>query len=158
MATSSATALTGISASIAISRGLKQQREAAFESRPSKRDSAHPVARAADPGYAGVQVRLVLEEVQVPPGLVAAVMHRKGGGVALWAGKARPLGEIQVQVQALAIGAELGGSGRPRAAWNRFSAIDSLPTIQGRTRTLPGSRPLATGTRSWPRNRRKRHP
>jgi hypothetical protein len=107
-------------------QGLKQQREAAFGPRPSKRDLAHAVGRAGDPGHTGVQVGPVLEEVQVPPGLVAGVMHRTGSSVALGAGKPDALGEVQVQVQTLAIGAELGAHHPPgfRQAKSSLEQID----------------------------------
>src|SRR6266545_4328888 len=71
-------------------------------------------------------------------------MHRTGSGITLGAGKPRPLGEVQIQVQALAIGTELGAHHPPRLGQAKSSLEQvnlrhrqSSPTVKGRTLTLP---------------------
>src|SRR6266568_8780120 len=71
-------------------------------------------------------------------------MHRTGSGITLRAGKPRPLGEVQIQVQALAIGTELGAHHPPRLGQAKSSLEQvnlrhrqSSPTVKGRTLTLP---------------------
>jgi hypothetical protein len=87
---------------------LEQQGEAAAGPCPGKLHLPGPVRLATHPWHAGVQVGLMLEEVQVPPGLGLGVVDRAGGLVALWAGEAGAPGEVQVQVQAAGRGVELG--------------------------------------------------
>jgi hypothetical protein len=87
---------------------LKQQGEPAAGPRPGKRHLPGPVRWAGHPWHAGVQVGLVLEEVQVPPGLGLGVVDRAGGLVAVGAGEAGAFGEVQAQVQPAGRGVEPG--------------------------------------------------
>ena len=55
---------------------LEQQREPRPRARPGHTDLPYPMLRAAHPGQPGMQERLVLKEVQMPPRLLHRVMHR----------------------------------------------------------------------------------
>jgi hypothetical protein len=60
----------------------------------------YPMLRTLNPWHSGVQVGRVLKEIQVAPDLLLGVVHR----AFLTANRARevtPLGEIDVQIQAL---------------------------------------------------------
>jgi hypothetical protein len=92
---------------------LKQQREATARPRPRQRHLAGPMRLAGHPRHTGVQVGLMLEEVQVPPGLGLAVMDRASRLVTLWARKASALTKVQVQFQAAGRGVELGAHDLP---------------------------------------------
>lgn len=78
---------------------LEEVAEARPRSGPGNLDLPHAVALAADPWYARVQVRPVLEEVEVAPLLHLAVMHRAAGGAAVRAGEPRATVEVEVQVE-----------------------------------------------------------
>ena len=57
---------------------LEQEREPAAGPGPRGGHRPHPVLGARDAGHGGVDERLVLEEVQVPPHTLPPVMHRAG--------------------------------------------------------------------------------
>jgi hypothetical protein len=61
-----------------------------------------------------MQVGFVLKEVQVPPGLVLAVVGRTAGNAAFRAGEPAALDEIQVDVQPLGRGVEFALRHHPR--------------------------------------------
>ena len=95
-------------------QGLEQQGEPGLGAGPRHGDLADAVGRAGHPGDPGVQVRLVLEEVEVPPRLVRRVVDRAGSLVALGTCEARSPGEVEVQVEAVAGGVEVHGHHSPR--------------------------------------------
>ena len=66
---------------------LEQQRKTAVRPRPGDRDPFDPAPLAGDPRHPRMQVGFVLKEVQVPPGLVLAVVGRTAGNAALRAGE-----------------------------------------------------------------------
>src|SRR5260370_33563102 len=79
-----ATTATGIACTMAM---LEQQRKTAVRPRPEDRDPFDPAPLAGDPRHPRMQVGFVLKEVQVPPGLVLAVVGRTAGNAALRAGE-----------------------------------------------------------------------
>lgn len=86
---------------------FEQQREAAARPRPRHRHRLHPALGALRPRHPGMQVRLMLEEVQMPPGPLLGVVRRAACLPAVRTGEAPALGEVDIQVQPLLAHAEL---------------------------------------------------
>ena len=76
--------------------GLKQQGEARSRARPRRGDLAHAALRTRHPRHTRVQQRAVLEEIQMPPGLLLRVMDRAALAPALRAGEPAPPRKIHV--------------------------------------------------------------
>jgi len=106
---------------------LEQQGEAAARSRPRHRDPLDAAALALDPGNAGVQVGLMLEEIEVTPACLLRVIGGTGGATAR-AGKAAAGGEIEVNIQPAPRRVELAAHHAP---WRRQSqrALQQLPVL-----------------------------
>src|SRR5438128_4063256 len=85
---------------------LEQQRKTAVRPRPGDQYPLDPAALAGDPPHPRMPVGFVLKEVQVPPGLVLAVVGRTAGNTAFRAGEPAALREIPVDVQPLGRGVE----------------------------------------------------
>ncbi len=79
--------------------GLEQQREPGARPSPRRGDLAHPARRTDHPRHASVQERAVLEEVQMPPGLLLRVVNRATLAAALGAGEPAPARKIHVQIE-----------------------------------------------------------
>src|SRR5207253_9912751 len=86
---------------------LEEQGEAAPLTRPGHLDLVSHVLLTADPRYPGVEVGLVLEEVQVAPPLVRRVVHRTFPGVTFGAREPSAPREPQVDVKTVLLGVEL---------------------------------------------------
>ena len=85
---------------------LEEQRKARALPRPGDAHLAHAVLGAQDARHARAEVGLVLEEVEVAPGLLARVVDRAAGALALRAGEASATAEVEAQVEASARGVE----------------------------------------------------
>lgn len=79
---------------------LEQQGEVTAWPRPGHLDALDAMLRALGAGHAGVQVAVVLEEVQVPPGLVGEIVSQAGLAAVRTGVEAAPLG-LDVEVQAM---------------------------------------------------------
>ena len=93
---------------------LEQQREPRPLSRPRHLHQMGLVLRTDDPRHARRQVRLVLEEVKMAPGLLLGVVHRAVDAPALRAGEPRSLGEVDPQIKPLGGRVELHAGDLPR--------------------------------------------
>ena len=93
---------------------LEQEREAGAGARPRHGDEAHAALGAGDARGARGQERLMLEEVEVPPGLLDGVVHGASGGLALRAVEAGAGLEVELDVEALVGGVEVGRGDEPR--------------------------------------------
>ncbi len=93
---------------------LEQQREPAARSRPCDADLAHPVLGAAHPRNPRDEVRLRLEEVQMAPRALGAVVHPATGDTALRAGEPGAPLEIDAQFKPTLIGSQRGPHDAPR--------------------------------------------
>src|SRR5208283_4235846 len=78
---------------------LEQQRETRSRSRPRRGDLMHAALRADRSRHARVQQRAMLEEIQMPPGLVFRVVDRAAVAPALRAGEPAPTRKIHVQIK-----------------------------------------------------------
>ena len=81
---------------------------------PRQLDLPHPMSRTAHPGHPGVQVRLVLEEVQMTPRLGLGVVHRARRLVTLRTGKPGTTGKVDAQIHPALLGVERGLDHPPR--------------------------------------------
>ena len=93
---------------------LEQQREAGAGSRPRDGDEAHAALGAFDARRSGGQEGLMLEEVEVAPGLLDGVVHRAPCGLALGAVEAGAGLEVESDVEALVGSVEVGRGDEPR--------------------------------------------
>ena len=81
-----------------ISMRLEQQGEAAAGPCPWHGDRLDAALLAADARHAGGQVGLMLEEIEVAPGLPLGVVGRAVRLAAAWAGKPATGGEVDLDV------------------------------------------------------------
>lgn len=95
-------------------QGLEEQGEPRLRTGPRHGDLAHAVSGAADARNPGLQVGLVLEEVEVPPRLRLGVVDTAGRLVPLGAGEAGSAREVEVKVEAVAGGVEVHRLDHPR--------------------------------------------
>src|SRR5215472_8275835 len=93
---------------------FKQKREAGSWPCPRHIDEAHATVGTVDAGDARVQVGLVLKEIEVAPGLLHRVVHRAVGLAALGTGKAATGLEVDLDIEPLLVGVELGVHYHPR--------------------------------------------
>jgi hypothetical protein len=93
---------------------LEQQSEAAVWPRPWHADRLDAAPIAADPWHAGVEVGLMLEEVEMAPGLPLGVVGRAVGRAAVRTGKSAARGKVDLDVQPVCLGIEVGAGYRPR--------------------------------------------
>jgi len=94
--------------------GLEQQAEAGLRASPRHRHLAHATAVAADARDPGVEVGLVLEEVEVLPAPPARVMDRAAGRTAVRAAEAAAGREVEVQIEPVADCVEFAALHPPR--------------------------------------------
>src|ERR1700704_595814 len=81
---------------------------------PRHVDKAHAAVGAVDAGDARMQEGLVLEEIEVAPGFLDRVVHRAVGLAAIGAREAATGLEIDLDVEPLLLGVEVGVSHHPR--------------------------------------------
>src|SRR5215471_17038078 len=93
---------------------LEQKREAGSGSCPRHVDKAHAAVRTVDASDARMQEGLVLEEIEVAPGLLSGVVHWAVGLAAIRARKAATHLEVDLDVELLPLGVELGVRHHPR--------------------------------------------
>jgi hypothetical protein len=87
---------------------LKQEREAGTRPCPRHIDEAYATVRAVDTGDARMQEGLVLEEIEVAPGLFDGVVHWALGFAAGGAREAPTGFEIDRDIEPLLVGVEVG--------------------------------------------------
>ena len=134
-----------------VDEGLEQQREAALPSAPGHGNGLDPASGAVDPGRSGVQIAYVLEEVQMAPGPLFAVVGRTVGRAAFGTGEPTALVKIEIDVQALLPGIERSAryiprGGQPQGHLKEFQvshamllSADGGPlTLRANTRTIHG--------------------
>ena len=98
----------------------------------ARADLPHPMLRAAHPRETGMQQRLVLKEVQVPPRLGRGVVHRTPA-VSTVLGRTGEPGtttELQIQIQPGLLRVELGPRHPPRRGQPQppsFTGVDDMP-------------------------------
>ncbi len=88
-------------------KALEQQREAGARPRPRYGDEAHATLGTVDAWRAYGQERLMLEEIEMPPGLRDGVMHRTRRRFALRALKAAAGFEVDPDIEAAIVGVEV---------------------------------------------------
>src|SRR5215475_236370 len=93
---------------------FEQKREAGSGSCPRHVDKAHAAVRTVDASDARMQEGLVLEEIEVAPGLLDGVVHWAVGLAAIRALKAATNLEVDLDVELLPLGVELGVRHHPR--------------------------------------------
>src|SRR5262245_45952885 len=93
---------------------FEQKREAGSRPCPRHVDEAHATVGTVDAGDARVQERLVLKEIEVAPGLLYRVVHRAVGLAALGTGKPATGLEVDLDIEPLLVGVELGVHHHPR--------------------------------------------
>ncbi len=93
---------------------LEQERKTAAVARPRHADFAHATSLAFHPRDAGVQIGLMLEEIQMAPAHGRGVMRGAAGGAALRAGKTAAGREVDMDVQPAGIGVEISPRHHPR--------------------------------------------
>src|SRR5271165_3059314 len=118
--------------------GLEQQREPGTRPSPRRGDLAHPAVRTAHSRHTSVQQRAMLEEVQMPPGLVLRVVNRTTHASALSAGEPAPTRKIYVQIEPTIFDRKLAARHHPRRLQPKGQlekigvshplTIDSIPT------------------------------
>ena len=131
---------------------LEQQREPGPLPRPRHLDLMHLVLRTADPRHPRRQVRLMLEEVQMPPGLLLGVVHLAPLPTALRAREPRPLRKVDSQIQPALLGVELDIHHPPRLLKTE-RLLEQLAVAQtglpsSRIRSPAPSQPPRTATHS----------
>ena len=92
---------------------LEQQGEAAVGPCPRHVDLLDAALVAADARHAGVQVGLVLEEVEMAPAHPLGVVGRAVRGAAVRAGEAAAWCEVDLDVEPLCLGVEVAAGHRP---------------------------------------------
>ncbi len=95
---------------------LEQQREAAVGSRPWRGDLLDPAFLAAHARHAGVQIGLMLEEVQVSPGHPLGVVGRAVRRATGRANEAAARCEVDLDIQPMRLGVEVRARHGP---WRR---------------------------------------
>src|SRR5690554_4781513 len=124
---------------------LEQQGEVAAWPGPGHLDALDAMLRALGAGHAGVQVAVMLEEVQMPPGLVGEVVSRTGL-TALRAGvEAAALGlDVEVQpvgryggIQVLVL--EDPGRFQAQAEGQNLGAVHAMPPVVVEVISWPSS-------------------
>ena len=95
---------------------LEQQGEAAVGSRPWHGDLLDAAFLAAHARHTGVQISLVLEEIEVSPGHPLGVVGRAVLRAAGRAGEAAAWPEVDLDIQAMRLGVEVGAHHGP---WRR---------------------------------------
>jgi hypothetical protein len=103
---------------------LEQQREPRALPRPRHRHQPHVVLRAANPRHPRGEIRLMLEEVQMPPRLLLSVVRLEPTPVALRAANVDPFGKSTRRSSRLAPASNstlvtCHGALNPSAAWKR---------------------------------------
>jgi hypothetical protein len=93
---------------------FEQQREAGAGPRPRHIDLPDAALAARDAGRPRMQECLVLEEVEMPPRLPRGVVDGAVGGLAVRTRKAPACFEVDLDVEALSCGVEVGGGDEPR--------------------------------------------
>lgn len=86
---------------------FEQQCEARARPRPRHGDEAHATLGTVDARRACGQERLMLEEIEMPPGLCDRVMHRTRRRFALRALKAAAGFEVDPDIEAAIVGVEV---------------------------------------------------
>ncbi len=126
-------------------RLLEQQGEVAARARPGHLDAFHTMLGALGARHAGVQVAVVLEKVQMPPGLVGEVVSRAGLAAVRTGVEAAPLGlDVEVQpvgryggIQVLVL--ENPGRLQAQAEGQNLGAIHAIPPIVVEVISWPSS-------------------
>ncbi len=115
--------------------GFKQQGEAAVGSGPRHVDAVDAAAGTLDARGTGVEVGLVLEEVQVAPSENVGVVGL-AGSVAEGTSKARATGEIEVDVEASGVDGETAMVNHPgwEQAQRRLKEFILVEVVQGSVR------------------------
>jgi hypothetical protein len=93
---------------------LKQQGEATVWPRPRHADRFDTARIAADARHAGVEIGLMLKEAEMAPGLSLGVVGLAVRRAADRAGKSAARGKVDLDVQSVCLGAEVGVGHRPR--------------------------------------------
>src|SRR5215510_9337295 len=93
---------------------FEQKREAGSRPCPRHVDEAHATVGTVDAVDARVQEGLVLKEIEVAPGLLYRVVHRAVGLAALGTGKPATGLEVDLDIEPLLVGVELGVHYHPR--------------------------------------------
>src|SRR5690554_6076499 len=124
---------------------LEQQGEVAARPRPGHLDALDAMLRALGARHAGVQVAVMLEEIQVPPGLVGEIVSRTGLA-ALRAGvEAASLGlDVEIQpmgrygsIQVLIL--EDPGRLQAQAEGQNLGAVHAIPPVVVEAISWPSS-------------------
>ena len=87
---------------------IEQEREAGTGPCPRHVDEAHAAIGAVDAGHTRMQIGLVLKEIEVAPGLFDGVVYRAVGLAAIGAGEAAPRLEVDLDIEPLLVGVEVG--------------------------------------------------
>ena len=93
---------------------LKQKGEATVWPRPWHADRLDAAHIAADAWHAGVEIGLMLEEVEMAPGFPLGVVGRAIRRAATRTGKPATWGKVDLDVQPVCLGIEVGTGYRPR--------------------------------------------
>jgi hypothetical protein len=93
---------------------LEQQREAGARPGPRHGDLLDAAVGTGDARRPGMQERLMLEEVEVPPGLQYSVVHGTVGRGALRARETSTSGEVDLDVETARFSIEVGRLDHPR--------------------------------------------
>src|SRR4029453_938665 len=94
--------------------GLEQESEAGTGPCPRHIDETHAAVAAVNTCDARMQEGLVLEEIQMPPGLLDGVVHRAARLAAIRTREAAASLEIDLDVEPLLLGVEVGRRHHPR--------------------------------------------
>ena len=150
--------LTGMAETKAHQQRLEQQGEATVRARPRHTNLLDPAPGAAHAWHTGVQVGLVLEEVEMAPRHLFGVVGRAVGRAADRAGKAAAGGEVDLDISRRAAASkslrvtDQGGT-MPRASCSRLvsrMAVSRIaPTCPSVAPCSPPSRTLRAARR-WP--------
>ena len=95
-------------------QGLEQQREAAALSGPRYRNALDATCLAGDARHPGVEVGLVLEEIEMAPGHFLRVIGRAASGAATRTGEAAAARKIKIDVEPFVFGIECATGHQPR--------------------------------------------
>jgi hypothetical protein len=110
------------------------------------------VFRAAHPRTPGVQERLVLEEVQVPPGVLRAVVHRTGPLCTVLGRAGEPGTSLEIQVQI-----QLGGRRVDSLRTTRHGPLSPSAAVNNPSSSMP-LLPLLHDYHGQSRTQRNHHP
>ncbi len=117
--------------------GVHQQGETRPGPGPGHLDGFDSVVRAFDSWVASVQQCLVLEEVQVPPSSLTAVVHPAALSVALRAGEPAAGREVQPQIQLLLFRGKLDLADHPRLGQTQSHPEQLLHLLTHRLASFP---------------------